>query len=292
MNLLALVLISTAAFSWATAQVISKKVLNQIGTTFFNAIRLSVIIPLLISSIFLTGNWNNIPLNGYLLLAISSGALGVFGGSQLFFYLMTKAKAHQVIPIGNSQLFWIVLLSVILLNEIITIFLFISAILIFSGSFFLVTKKNQMKEQGGKNRFEWKILLAIFVAFLWGLKVILNKYCLDGGFVYSTLLLVEVSTAAALSTFTLAIGGHIKKSKNFGKNVGISIASGISGLFIGEQLYLMALKIEQASTLAPFIGATVLFGFLLSILILTECPSKKAVLGTVFISLGLALVTF
>ncbi len=297
MNPTALILIVMANFFWAVAQVVGKKALNQMGATSFNAIRFSVMIPFILLIVYMTQSWKSIPVNGYLLIAILCGVLGLFAGCYLFFYLLKKTAAHLVIPIGNSQLFWIILLSGILLGENITIFLLISAVAIFSGSFIISKKGRPKNPRNDKNRLDWMILSAIFVAFLWGLTVVLNKYALEGGFIYSNLLLIEVVVAAVLFNFTLVIKGNIRKtyftkSSPMRRDVRMSVASALFGFLPGSQLYLMALQIEKASILAPFFGLTLLFGFLLSVLILAERPSKKAIVGTVLILASLVLVTF
>lgn len=282
-----MVLILTATFCWAVAQIIGKIALKGIETTLFNAIRFSAVIPFLLLGVFLTGGWSSAGLSVPLLAAILSGAIGMFCGCQLFFYLMKRGAAHRVIPTANSHPFWTIFLAVFLLGEEIKIFLPVSAVLIFLGSFLIAVRR---KTERGSKYWRWEIPLACFVGFLWGLSTILSKYCLNEGMAISALLLVEVVAAATSFGFAATAGGFWKNSKNLRWSTGLSVLSGAMGLLIGEQIYLLALQIETASTLGPLMGGTILFGFLLSIFLLKERTTKKAILGTAFILGGVFLI--
>lgn len=287
MELLALMLILTATFCWAVAQIIGKIALKGIETTLFNAIRFSAVIPFLLLVAFLTGGWSSVRLSAPLLVAILSGALGMFCGCQLFFYLMKRGAAHRIIPTANSHPFWTIFLAAILLGEEIKIFLPVSAVLIFLGSVLIAVRK----KTGRKSKYwGWEIPLACFVGFLWGFATILSKYCLNEGMAFSALILIQVVVAAASFSFAATVGGFWKNSKNLKWSTGLSVLSGAMGLLIGEQIYLLTLRIEKASTLGPLMGGTILFGFLLSVFLLKEHSTKKAILGTAFILGGIFLV--
>ncbi|GAI42295.1 unnamed protein product [marine sediment metagenome] len=83
---------------------------------------------------------------------------------------------------------------------------------------------------------------------------------------------------------------RVKIRIKFDKCVGLSILSGI-GLFTGELLSFFALGMEKASVLSPIYGAVIPFGFLLSIFLLGEKPTKKTILGVITVFTGVFLVT-
>lgn len=52
----------------------------------------------------------------------------------------------------------------------------------------------------------------------------------------------------------------------------------------------MATTMETVSAMAPFMGGTILFGFVLSVMLLKERSTMKAFLGMITIFLGILLV--
>lgn len=59
----------------------------------------------------------------------------------------------------------------------------------------------------------------------------------------------------------------------------------------GGFLYLLALGLEKAATLAPVTSATIPFGFLLAIPLLRERPTQKAVAGVATTFAGVVIAT-
>ncbi len=165
-------------------------------------------------------------------------------------------------------------MAFLFLNEEITFIIPISAVLIFVGTFLLSGRDNKDKDS-----WKYGVPVASFVAFLWGLNAVFNKFALNEGMQLFSLLFVRVASAAMI--FLLAFG--IRSIRSFPKltrkSVGLSALSGVTASVIGSFLYLSALSREAASKLAPITGSTVLFGFLLSVVILGENPTRKAFLG-------------
>ena len=284
MELLAWALALVATFCWAAAQVIGKMVLKEVGVVLFNSIRFCVVAPPLLIGALLTGGWGIVGL-GELLAAVLSGALGLVCGGLLFFHSLKKGAAHRIIPVGNSYPFWTILFAVLFLSEEIKMFVPISAVLIFLGSFLLSGEKEAESRPVGKG-----ISVVCFVAFLWGLAAVLNKYCLNRGMAVLNLLAIT-TTVAAISfgvAASLGVGKGIMKGKG---RLGLTVLSGILGLLVGEPIYLCALSIEKASTLAPLMGGTIFFGFLLSVLSLKERPTSESILGTALILGGVTLTS-
>ncbi|KXB09023.1 hypothetical protein AKJ46_01075, partial [candidate division MSBL1 archaeon SCGC-AAA833K04] len=218
------------------------------------------------------------------LVAIASGVFGWFLATYLFFYSMKREAAHRMMPTGNAYPFWAIALAFIFLGEPLKIILPLSAIMIFSGTLLLSLKEKEAEH------WKWGVPIASFVAFLWGANAILNKYCLSQGMDVYTLLLVRLLSAAVLFTIALGITSQRGKIKAHHGSVKLSIASGLIAFPIGALLYLSALQTEGASVLAPITGTTVLFGFLLSILVLGEKPTRKSILGMLLIFSGILIM--
>ena len=128
---------------------------------------------------------------------------------------------------------------------------------------------------------------------MWGTTIVPNKYCLSEGMSPIMFLLVGAVTASVACNI-LRFVHRAKNGKNRmkfnGRGVGLSILSGILGLFAGQLLWQHALKIEEASTLSPVVGAMIPLAFLFSILLLGERPTRRAWGGMATIFAGVLLV--
>ncbi len=280
--MLALTLMLFTTISWGLAQVIGKLALGKIDVLTFNAVRASTALPMAILFVFFTGDLVNPGLE-FLFFAVLSGIIGRFMAVQLFFYLIKKNLAHRVMSISNTYPLWSVFLAILFLGEEPSIVVLMAAILVVVGAYFLTSRR-------GKSG-NWSLLtvaMAFSVAIMWGSLLVLNKYCL-GGMTASTLLLIVTITGAV--SCNAAMVAHIKSRLKFDKrSVGLAMLSGVLGLFVGEILSYFALRIEKASVLAPVLGTLIPFGFLLSVLLLKERPSKKAIFGMLIVFFSVVLV--
>lgn len=283
MDLLVLTLVLLSTMCWGLAQVIGKLALKNIGALLFNAVRFSFASTIVIFGILLIGGAGDFGSNWPVMVAILSTVLGQFFATHLFFYSIKREAAHRIIPVGNTQSFWAIAFASIFLAEEVSPILLITAVLIVVGSFLLVPRNAKHKH--------WRagILVAATAACFWGLSIALFKYCFNAGMSVSTLLLIRVLLAAALFNTALGISSRGGPSKIHRRSIGLSVISGIAFL-VGTLMYMVALSVEQASTLAPITGSTILFGFLFSILFVGERPTRKSILGAIIIFLGILLI--
>jgi len=283
MNALALMLMLATTISWALAQVIGKLALGKIDVLTFNAVRASTALPMAILFVFFTGDLVN-PGLGFLFFAVLAGIIGRFVAVQLFFYSMKKNLAHRVMSISNSYPLWSVVLAILFLGEQPSVAVLMAAILVVVGAYFLSSRR-------GKSG-NWSLLtvaMAFLVAIIWGSLIVINKYCLGGMTAGTLLLIVNITGAVSCNA---AMVTHTKGRSEFDKrSVGLAMLSGTLGLFVGEILSYFALRIEKASVLSPVLGTLIPFGFLLSILLLKERPSKKAIFGMLIVFLSVVLVS-
>ncbi len=284
MNLLAFALVLVATLCWGADQTIGKLALRRLNVSVFNAIRPTFAAPLIILFALLT---DSLRYPGLFLTAIGIlvGVISWFVACELYFYLLNRGIVHRVLPISNSHPVWGVLASVLLLGERVTPLIPVSAALVVLGAYFLAPK--------GKGTGSWKgmVPLAFLVAIMWGSVIAPMKYCLNEGVTVSTFLAIGVISAAVTCNIAMGIR-HIRTGIKFDKKgVGLSILSSTFGFFIGELLFLWALEMEKASVLAPVCGAVIPFGFLLSVLLVGERPSGRAILGMVIVFTGVFLAT-
>ncbi|GAI07717.1 unnamed protein product, partial [marine sediment metagenome] len=184
-----------------------------------------------------------------------------------------------------------VVAAVLLLGEEAKPTILLSVALVILGSYFLTPRGGS----GGLGRWKAIMPLALLVGVMWGTAIVPNKYCLSGGMSPAMFLLVGAVTASVACNILRFVhraknGGNRMKFKERG--VGLSILSGILGLFAGQLLWQHALKIEEASALSPMVGVVIPLGFLFSILFLGEKPTKRAwgSMATIFAGVLLVLM--
>lgn len=282
MNLLAFALVLAATFCWGADQTIGKLALRRVDVSVFNAIRPTFVAPLIIL-FALSTNSLSYPGPFLTVIAILIGVISWCGACELYFYLLNKVAVHRILPIGNSYPVWGVFAAVLLLGEEVTPLIFVSAALVILGAYFLVLK--------GEKTGLWKrmVPLALLVAIIWGAIIVPNKFCLNEGMTVGTLLTIEVISAAVACNIAMGIRQIRAGIKFDKKGVRMSFLSGFSGFFMGHILFLSALGMEKASVLSPITGAVIPFGFLLSILLVRERPSKRAILGMIIVFTGVFL---
>ena len=281
MNLTAFTLGLAAAFFWGIAQVLGKLAVRDLNSTSFNTIRFSSVAlvltpPVLIGGLRSQGGEATV-------LAFLSGVLGLFIGTQLFFYCMRRASAHRIIPVGNSTPVWIVVLAPVLLGEHVSILLPLSVGLVVGGAFLLFPKK--------KERDEWgpAIPLTLVVALIWGLNQIIRKSAINMGMGVLVFLWISVISAVVFLGLMAGFTRSWENQRFSRSSVGLSICSGVFGHLVGNICFLSALELERVTALAPLTSAVIPFGFLLSILIVGEKPTRKAVGGMIVVFSGVVL---
>lgn len=273
-----------ATVCWGLSQVIGKIALRNIDTLPFNTVRFSVATLIVVMPLLFLGLIEGIEINLAFISAVMSGFFGWFVATTLFFNVLKRDAAYRVIPTGNAYPFWAILLGTLLLQEPLSSSIPLSASLVFLGTFLLAQRR-----RGDVGGWRFGVPLASLVAFLWGLNAILNKFALEGGMTNYSLLSVRLVSAVACFWLAFLVR---KQSFDFSpRSIGLSALSGVIAFPIGSLLYVSALSFEKASVLAPITGATVLFGFLFSVLLLGERPTKKAVGGMLSILCGILIMS-
>lgn len=284
MELTPFLLAIAAAFFWGLAQAIGKICLRDLSATVFNVIRFSTVSLVLTPVMLFYGT--GISKTWPIFLAVISGFLGLYFATNIYFYIMKRAPLHRVIAIGNSSPFWAVVLAFFLLGERISTILPFSLALVVGGAFLFLPRR----EEGNGSALAVPITMA--VAVLWGLNQVIRKSALESGMGILTFLWISIICAALFLILTAGVTSSWKNSNLSRASVGLSIFSGISGHLLGNFFYLAALGMEGVGALAPLISASIPFGFLLSILIVGERPTRRALIGMVIIFSGVVLAAF
>lgn len=269
---------------WAGVQVISKIALRDTSMFVFASVEFFLMLILVTIYGLLTGQ---LVYSGERLTVVSmvGGFADSFAGIMLYLMAIKRIDAHKAAPLANIAPFWGLITAIFFLDETARPILFISAILIVLGSYFLTSSKKE------RYLITWDlgVLFALAAGLLWGVaETVPTKYCLSKGMNPTTYQFVLVTISSVAWGLTALIVRTRRNLKYTSRGVAIGILCGIFTL-LGWILWLTALNAVKASQLAPFRGSLVLFAFLFSILLLREKISIRSLLGITMIIGGLIL---
>jgi len=183
-----------------------------------------------------------------------------------------------------------VVAAILILGEKPQLFIFIAAVLVVLGAYFLggrqaATSSRESSLAG--------TLLALAAALAWGVaETVPTKYCLTHGMTPATYQLIAVVTAGlSWGLVALFYKGTKRPLRTSRRGLGIALITAFTSFFLGWILWLSGLRLAPASLLAPVHGSMTLFAFLFSIFLLHERPSSRSAIGVVLIFGGVFLVS-
>lgn len=223
-----------------------------------------------------------------LAVAFFGGILDSFVGTMLYMVALRGSPAHEAVPLANTAPFWGVAAAVVFLSEPARVNAFAAAALVVAGAYFLVSKRERSQTPATR----YGPIIALVAGVMWGIaETVPVKYCLIRGMTPITYQLWAIGGSAVAWGLYLLV--RRRRSRLQWSAVGIRIAAltGFTNLFLGWILWLGALDRAPASLMAPVRGLVVLFGFLASVLILRERPSRRSAIGVLLMLGGVLLVS-
>ncbi len=222
-------------------------------------------------------------------IAIGGSLLNAFFGNVLFFYALTHGSLHESTILSNTNPFWGVVSSVLVLGEPAKIITFGAGGLVIGGAYFLVRRTS---EDAAERRSMLPRLAALGAGMLWGFTTAVpTKYCLDHGM--SPIGYQFLFTCGAAVWWTLAAlpALRARRIRFTRRGLLIVLASSFFGLFASWVLWLTALQRVEASTLSPMWGLSLLFTVLLSVVFLRERLTRRILVGGALVLAGVTLVS-
>lgn len=288
MTNLAIFLALGAAVSWALTQVLTKTGLERMDLLSYASIRPLFALLFIVPYGLLTTGFQYTGLN-LVAIAVLGGLIDAFFGSMLYFVAVKKSSAHEAASLANTAPFWGVVTAVLFLGEKPRLVVFVAAVLVVLGAYFLVTRRNITSTDYSL----WQTLPALGAGVLWGVaETVPAKFCLNQGMSPIFYQLIMVSTAAVSWNLLASFRGkHLFHHHYPLKDWGVAAFTGFSGFFLGWTLWLTGLNLAPASFLSPIRGSMTLFAFLLSMVILRERPTARSAVGMLLTFGGVFLVS-
>ena len=268
-----------------------KKASQNISSLKFNFTRsiLAGIFSFLI--LFILGNWKSLfEMNFFTLIILGcSSILVLVVGDSLYFFGLKRIGVSKTVPICYSYSILVIFLSVLILNEKVTSFIFFGTLAIIVGVW-LVVKKALDKPQNRASS-----LLGIFASLgtllCWGFGVVFFKILINDNdpFVLTAgRMFFLIPTLAILTTIS---NSRKTSSNNWTKNqLILALFSGLIGLGIGDSLLYLGLDSTNINIVAPLTSTTPIFSTIIAILFFGETVSKTIIIGTFLVTIGTMLL--
>lgn len=252
----------------------------------FNAIRTIPALVLLVTFMLMTGK-TIFPEPRLSILAFATGFFSYFVALNLFISGLNKGGTHKVWPVGNTAPFWATVSAILILDEKANTLVLLSAVLIVIGIFFL-SRRGEKEADVERNM---GVPLAFLAAFIWGILVVPNKYCLNQGMSPLSFLTIMIIAAFVSNNIYFLYREGFEEMIRDIKGLYWGLVSGIIALFGGGLFWQLALSVEDASRLAPLLGAESPIVLILSVLLLGESPTYKSIFGIALVFFGVLIVT-
>jgi len=288
MNSLAIFFALTAALSWALTQTMAKIGLQRMGLVSYLFVRpLFALLFIVPYGLFTSGF--HLPYPKLAGIAILGSFTDAFAGTLLYMFAIKISSTHKAASLANTAPFWGVISAVLFLGEKPKLIIFIAAILVALGAYFLVISKGTKSVDYSF----WKPLTALGTGILWGFaETVPAKYCLTHGMTPITYQLILVLTAAVSWGSVACLRSKNHHLRYPLRGLRIALFTSFTGFFLGWILWLSSLKLALASQLAPIRGgAMTLFAFILSIILIRERPSRYSYIGMILILIGVFFVS-
>lgn len=275
----------SALFAGATS-ILAKIGIKNTDSTAATAVRTIIILLFSWLMVLLTGQLSgitDISVKTFAFLILSGLATG--GSWLCYFKALQIGDVNKVTPIDKSSTILTMLLAFIILGEELTPLKIFCIILIGTGTYLMIEKKQTDKKTEGKGWMFYAVLSAVFAS----LTSILGKIGISG-------VASNLGTAIRTAVVLIMAWAMVFITKKQGELKSIDRKSMIficlSGLTTGLSwlCYYKALQDGQASVVVPIDKLSILITIAFSRIVLKERLTKKSSLGLVLITAGTLLL--
>lgn len=205
-----------------------------------------------------------------------------------YFKALQIGDVNKVTPIDKSSTILTMIMAFILLGEEITLIKAIAMVLISTGTYLMITKKENIKVEKKNNAW---LIYALGSAIFASLTSILGKIGIEG---------IDSTLGTAIRTIVVLIMAWIvvfvTKKQNTIRNIDKSswIFLFLSGLATGGSwlCYYRALQTGPASVVVPIDKLSILVTIAFSYIVFKEKLNKKSALGLLLIVIGTLSLLF
>ncbi|MCK5541384.1 MAG: DMT family transporter [Desulfobacterales bacterium] len=278
------------AFVWAVAVIFFKKSGETVHPIMLNIFKNMLAFILYFFTIIAVGI--DLPPDTsvqFYVILIASGALGIGVSDTFFFASLNRLGAGLSAIVDCMYSPFIIILSVIFLNEKMTFWQIIGALLILSAILTIAGKKGRAYIT--KHDFFVGILYGAIAMITMAISIVMVKHILA---TTSVLFVVQIRFIGGIAVMLFILGFHPKRKIIYQslftkKNWGYTIAGSFTGAYIATIIWMAGMKYTQASIAAALNQTSSLFIFIFAAMFLHEPLNRYRVAGLI---LGITGVFF
>ena len=275
-----------SAFFAGVTSILAKIGIKNTDSTAATAVRTIIILFFSWIMVFVTEQLGGInDISGKTLAFLILSGLATGGSWLCYFKALRIGDVNKVTPVDKSSTVLTMLLAFIILGEELSLLKIVCIILIGTGTYLMIEKKETDKQTTGKGWLFYAVLSAVFAS----LTSILGKIGISG---------VPSNLGTAIRTIVVLIMVwvmvFVTKKQNELKKIDRKsmLFICLSGLTTGLSwlCYYKALQDGQASIVVPTDKLSILVTVAFSCIVLKEKLTKKSLLGLVLITVGTLLL--
>jgi len=286
------ILTIVAALCWALGASLYKKSLLNVRPVTLNLFRSFPATIFAFLVLYLLGKWallSELTVVSLAYIGIAS-LLVLVVGDILYFSGLRFVGVAKTVPIAYSYSVFVAVISIIFLGESLTAPILLGTVAVISGIWLVAGRAENKVSKDEHSKLG--ILAALGTSLCWACGISIFKITLTNTdpFILGSVRMLFVMPA--LSVIMTLPFGKKSSSKNLTRlNILTMSLSGLLSLVVGDTLYLVGLERTKANIAAPLASTTPLFATIIAILFLKEEVSRRILVGTLFVTAGIVLLT-
>jgi drug/metabolite transporter (DMT)-like permease len=283
----------TTAATWAVAVILFRKSGETVQPIALNLFKNILAAVLFIPTILIVGEDLLYPVSrDDLILLLVSGAIGIGVSDTLFFKCLNQLGAGLTAIVDCLYSPFIIGLSILWLNESLSIWQVVGVVLIISAVLTAISRKGS--EGLGRQDLLWGILWGALAMATVAIGVVMVKPVLNRA---PLLWITEVRIIAGIIILIPILFFHPRRTKIVGslirlKNWGYTISGSFVGAYMSTALWLAGMKFAQASVAAALNQSNTIFIFVFAAIFLKEPINRQRTIGIILGVAGSLIVTF
>jgi drug/metabolite transporter (DMT)-like permease len=282
-----------SAVVWALAVIFFRKSGEKVHPLALNMFKNTLALVLFLPTMWIFGKTllHSAPISTYVLLLLS-GVIGIGIGDTLLF------KSLNILGAGLTGLVvcmyspFIICLSILFLNETLTILQVLGAVFVISAVLIATIEKPKV-EITPKNLFAG-VLLGVIASGAMAVGIVMIKPILESS---PLLWVTEIRLFGGALALGIILIAHPKRSKIFDslvstKSWSYTISGSLIGAYLAMIIWLGGMKYTQASIASALNQTTTIFIFIFGGIILREPMHMRRTAGVILAFIGAALVSF
>ena len=284
------------SLAWAVSSIILKSLTDRIDTLSINTIRMWVGSILLLTIVTISGKHPAIfdmPVEALVYVTVS-GILAMAIGDTIYIKGLALLDASIAFPI--SQCAFVVIASlaaILLLDEPYTWVTGIGALLVMGGIYLIASGGNgKAKTEGLKSINKKGVFIALLAAVIWTASTVTLKIGAEGmdAFLVAA---IRISVSAVALTF-IAIPKRkqrVLQLRRYGpKTLGLIAIAGVLTYGVAAVGYVSAIQMIGAGKTVLLTASAPLFALPISVIFLSERPTRSTIAGIIISVAGVCLV--